>query len=153
MFRNVFPSSRLTQLHCFPILSMLNPFTAGHHVAWKRPIKMRNLKSLGLFSSSVSMWKDFFLSKRTVLKVDLLQNWKIYRLQACVCTLFGPELLQAVALNGLNGVCHIGESDSSLVIKFIFQLLFWLKRGARRELLPSSTGWVPLGGRQKPVPE
>ena len=58
-----------------------------------------------------------FLSNRTVLKVDLSQNRKIYCLQACVCTLFGPEILQAGALKGLSGMCYIGESDSSLVIK------------------------------------
>ena len=42
-----------------------------------------------------------FLSKWTVLKVDLLQDHQIYSLQACMCALFSPEILQAAAAKGL----------------------------------------------------
>ena len=43
-----------------------------------------------------------FLSKCTVLKVDLLQDHQIYCLEACMCELFSPGILQAVAVKGLS---------------------------------------------------
>ena len=43
-----------------------------------------------------------FLSKCTVLKVDLLQDHQIYCLQVCLCTLFSPEIVQAGAVKGLK---------------------------------------------------
>ena len=41
-----------------------------------------------------------YVSKRTVLKVDLLQDRQIYCLQACMIAFFRPE--QAVAVKGLK---------------------------------------------------
>ena len=41
------------------------------------------------------------LSKCTVLTVDLLQDHQILCSQACMCTLFSRELLQAGAVKGL----------------------------------------------------
>ena len=43
-----------------------------------------------------------FLSKCTVLKVDLLYDHQIYCLRACMCALFSPEILQGVAMKGLK---------------------------------------------------
>ena len=43
-----------------------------------------------------------FLSKCTVLKVDLLQDHKIYCLQACMCAPFSPEMSHAAAVKGLT---------------------------------------------------
>jgi len=42
-----------------------------------------------------------FLSKCTVLKVDLLYDHQIYRFQACMSAIFSPEILQARAVKGL----------------------------------------------------
>ena len=43
-----------------------------------------------------------FLSKCTVLKVDLLQGHQIYCLQACMCALFSLEILHPGTVKGLN---------------------------------------------------
>ena len=43
-----------------------------------------------------------FLSKCIVLKSELLYDHQIYCLQARMCTLFSPEVLQAGAVKGLN---------------------------------------------------
>ena len=43
-----------------------------------------------------------FLLKCTPLKVDLLQDHQLYCLEACMCALFSPELLQDVAVKGLT---------------------------------------------------
>ena len=37
----------------------------------------------------------------TLLKVDLLQDSQLYCLEACMCALSSPEILQAVAVKGL----------------------------------------------------
>ena len=41
------------------------------------------------------------LTQWTVLKVDLLQDHQIHCLEACMCALFSPEIVQAVVL-GVN---------------------------------------------------
>ena len=41
------------------------------------------------------------LSKFTVFKADLLQGHQIYCMDACMCALFSPEVLQAGAVKGL----------------------------------------------------
>ena len=51
-------------------------------------------------------WREHvkgFLSKWTVLKVDLLQDIQIYSLEGCMCARFSPEIVQAVAVKGLRG--------------------------------------------------
>ena len=42
------------------------------------------------------------LLKCTILKADLLWGHQIYCLQACMCALFSPEILQAEAVKGLR---------------------------------------------------
>ena len=42
-----------------------------------------------------------FPSKCAVLKLDLLYDHQVCCLQACMCALFSPEILQAVAVKGL----------------------------------------------------
>ena len=66
----------------------------------KRPINVTNLKSLMPFSPSHKHMKGF-LSKFTVLKVDLLQYHQIYCLHACTYALFSQESFQAGAVKGL----------------------------------------------------
>ena len=60
----------------------------------KRPIIVPNL------SPSHEHVKRF-LSKCTVLKVDLLQDRQMYYLQALMCALFSPEISQSGAVKGL----------------------------------------------------
>ena len=40
-------------------------------------------------------------SKRTVLKVELLEDHQIYCLHVCICALLSPEILQDGAVKGL----------------------------------------------------
>ena len=91
---------------------MFNPFSAMHaapSLGWQ-PVKGLNLKSLRLFppirtkafSPNSHEHVKGFLSKCIVLKVDLLQDHQIHCLQACMCALFSPEILQAGAVKGLN---------------------------------------------------
>jgi len=67
---------------------------------------MPNLKSLWLFCPFPGA-RERFLSKCTVLKVDLLPHHQRDWLMACRCTLFSPEILQAGAVKGLNVLSHI----------------------------------------------
>ena len=45
--------------------------------------------------------KVLFLSKCTVLTVDLLKDERIFCFQACMCVLFSPETVQTGTLKGL----------------------------------------------------
>ena len=67
----------------------------------KRPIKVPNLKLLKLVLPPSYGHVNGFLSKHTVLKVDLLQNHQMYCLEPCMCAFFSLEILQAVAVMGL----------------------------------------------------
>ena len=67
----------------------------------KRPTKVPDLKSLRLIPSSHGHVKGF-LSKFSVLKVDLLYDHQIYCKRTCICALFSPETLQAGAVKGLK---------------------------------------------------
>ena len=51
-----------------------------------------------------------FLPKCTVLKADLLQNHQVYCLQACMCAIFSPEILQALAVKGLKHIMSVALS-------------------------------------------
>ena len=68
----------------------------------KRPVKVPNLKPLRLFLPPWYEHVKGFLSKCTVLKLDLLWDHQIHRLEACMCALFSPEILQAWAVKGLT---------------------------------------------------
>ena len=65
----------------------------------KRPIKAPNLKSVRPFFPSHEHVKGF-LSKYTILKVDLIQDHQMYCLQACMCVLYSREILKAEAVKG-----------------------------------------------------
>ena len=68
----------------------INPFTAMFAAMslGKRPTEVPNLKPVKQFLPPSREHVKGFLSKCTVLKVDLLQDHQIYCLQACVCVHF-----------------------------------------------------------------
>ena len=51
-------------------------------------------------------------SKCIALRVDVIQNQKIYRLQGCPCT-FSPQVLQAGAVKGLTIQLDIAKCQCS----------------------------------------
>ena len=81
-----------------------NPFTAMLAMLSlrKRPIKVPNFQLLRLFLPPLLEHVKGFLSKCTVLKVDWLQDCQKICLEACVCTHFSLETLQAGAVKGLK---------------------------------------------------
>ena len=54
------------------------------------------------------------LPKCTVLKVDLLKNHQIYCLQACMCAIFIPVILQVQAVMGLKMGIRVSHFNVSL---------------------------------------
>ena len=88
-----------------------NPFTAifAAPLLGKRPIKVPNLKPVRLFCPALHEYVKGFLSKCTVLKDFLFHQ--IYCLEACMCALFSPEILQAVAVKGLISNLSLGSNE------------------------------------------
>ena len=91
--------------------TVINTFTAtlAAPSLRKRPIKVPNLKPLRLVLSPSHEHMNGFLLKCTVLEVDLLQDHQIHCLEVCMCALFSPEIVQAVAVKGLTAA----EDDDS----------------------------------------
>ena len=91
-----------------------NPFTVMFAAPslGKRPIKVK-FETIFLFFPFVvvvvvvvvvapfALARERFLSKRTVSKVDLLQDHQIYCLHACMCAFLSPEILYAGAVKGI----------------------------------------------------
>ena len=80
-----------------------NPVTciACRAVTLKTTNKSTNLETINIKAFPPEYLKRF-LSTCTVLKVDLLRDHQRYCLQACMCALFSPDILQAVAVKGLT---------------------------------------------------
>ena len=93
---------------CAPLY--FNPFTAMLSAPSLRkwPVKVQIWNHFGVSSLSHKHIKGF-LSKCTVLKVDLISDQQIYCFQACICTLFSLEILQAGAVKGL--ICCFDNVD------------------------------------------
>ena len=123
------------------LLGDFNPFTAMHAVPslGKRPIKLPNLRSLRLFffsflfSASHEQAKGL-ISYCTELTVDLLQDYQTYYLQACMCALFSPDILQAGAMKGIqSGFFFFFLS----IFFFFFSFLFFYYRKSEYQLVVS----------------
>ena len=88
-------------------------------VSFEKDHKKRILR-LFLFSFFALACTRIFI-KRTVLKLDLLMDRKIYCLKACAaCTFESPELFRAGAVKGLNL-----KSFSDWSFFFFFPLFFF----------------------------
>ena len=90
-------------------LGDVNPFTAMPDAPslGKRPTKVTNLKSLRI-CSTLCMSTTHTLEKSSVKMLNtesrsVIRPSKIYCLQACMCTLFSPEILQGCGSGGVNG--------------------------------------------------
>ena len=80
-----------------PFTAMLAALSLG-----KRPMKVPNLKSFRLFFPPLREHLKGLLLKRTVLKPNLLQDHQIYRLRACMCALFSPEIFTGLGSEGVK---------------------------------------------------
>ena len=71
----------------------LNPFTAmlAAPSLGKKPRKVSNVKPFRLFLPPSHEYVKGFLSKCTVLKVDLLQDHQIHCMEECVCVHFSAR--------------------------------------------------------------
>ena len=78
------------------------PFSVAHlqchHL--KMISKVQNLRSFS-FLLGISMSKDL-KQKYAVVKVGMLQDWKMYCLHTCVCTFQPKKILQAGTVKGLR---------------------------------------------------
>ena len=63
--------------------------------------KREKLEMIKAFSSTSQEHVKGFLPKCTALKVDLLQDYQIHCLQACMCALLSQKILQAGVVKGL----------------------------------------------------
>ena len=82
----------------------INPFTAmlAAPSLGKLPITVPNLKLLRPLCPLRLRHVKAFLSKCTVLKLDLLHDHQMYGLEVCMRALFSPVILQAGAVKGLK---------------------------------------------------
>jgi len=68
----------------------------------KRPVKAPNWKPWRLVLPPSYKHVNRFPLKCTLLKVDLLQDNQLFCLEACMCALPSPEIVQAVVVKGLT---------------------------------------------------
>ena len=83
-------------------VSAINLFTTmlATPLLGKRPIKAPNLKLLRPFFPPFACARKVISIK--MHNVDLLRDHQIYCLQACMCVLFSPEILQAGSVKWLR---------------------------------------------------